>query len=147
MNVNRSSSWQGAHQLARVGRRSTQDADDGADDGSPEQDGQQHLPAQPGAQRSQQFEVAAPHAFLAGGELEQPVHAPKREVADDGADDRAKRMGYKLSEYGLFKGEKVIASKTEEEIYETLGLAWIPPELRESTGEIEAAEEGNHGDA
>lgn len=56
--------------------------------------------------------------------------------------DRAKRMGFKLSEYGLFKGEKVVASKTEEEIYLKLGLAWIPPELRESTGEIEAAEEG-----
>jgi len=56
--------------------------------------------------------------------------------------DRAKRMGFKLSEYGLFKGEKVVASKTEEEIYLKLGLAWIPPELRESTGEIEAAEKG-----
>jgi DNA polymerase (family 10) len=56
--------------------------------------------------------------------------------------DRAKRMGYKLSEYGLFQGERVVASRTEEEIYEKLGLAWIPPELRESTGEIEAAEAG-----
>jgi DNA polymerase (family 10) len=56
--------------------------------------------------------------------------------------DRAKRQGLKLSEYGLFKGEKVVASRTEEEIYEKLGLAWIPPELRESVGEIEAAEKG-----
>lgn len=45
--------------------------------------------------------------------------------------------GYKLSEYGLFKGEKLVAGKTEEEIYEKLGLKWIPPELRESQGEIE----------
>ena len=56
--------------------------------------------------------------------------------------DRAKRRGWKLSEYGLFEGEKVLASRTEEEIYEKLGLEWIPPELRESQGEIEAAEEG-----
>jgi DNA polymerase (family 10) len=56
--------------------------------------------------------------------------------------DRAKRKGWKLSEYGLFEGEKVLASKTEEEIYEKLGLAWIPPELRENLGEIEAAEKG-----
>ena len=56
--------------------------------------------------------------------------------------DRAKRMGFKLSEYGLFKGEKNIASRTEEEIYKKLGLEWIPPELRENVGEIEAAEKG-----
>jgi DNA polymerase (family 10) len=56
--------------------------------------------------------------------------------------DRAKRRGWKLSEYGLFEGDKVIASRTEEEIYARLGLAWIPPELRENMGEIEAAEEG-----
>jgi DNA polymerase (family 10) len=56
--------------------------------------------------------------------------------------DRAKRRGWKLSEYGLFEGEKVIASRTEEEIYTQLGLEWIPPELRENLGEIEAAEKG-----
>jgi DNA polymerase (family 10) len=56
--------------------------------------------------------------------------------------DRAKRRGWKLSEYGLFEGEKIIASRTEEEIYAKLGLEWIPPELRESLGEIEAAEKG-----
>jgi len=56
--------------------------------------------------------------------------------------DRAKRRGWKLSEYGLFQGDKVLASRTEEEIYERLGLAWIPPELREAQGEIEAAEKG-----
>jgi DNA polymerase (family 10) len=56
--------------------------------------------------------------------------------------DRAKRRGWKLSEYGLFKGEKNLASRSEEEIYEKLGLPWIPPELRENLGEIEAAEEG-----
>jgi DNA polymerase (family 10) len=56
--------------------------------------------------------------------------------------DRAKRRGLKLSEYGLFRGEEVVASRTEEEIYQTLDLPWIPPELREAMGEIEAAEEG-----
>lgn len=56
--------------------------------------------------------------------------------------DRAKRQGWKLNEYGLFKGEKVLASRTEEDIYAKFGLPWIPPELRENLGEIEAAEEG-----
>ena len=56
--------------------------------------------------------------------------------------DRAKRQGLKLNEYGLYKGDKVVASKTEEEIYKKLGLEWIPPEIRESQGEVEAAEEG-----
>jgi DNA polymerase (family 10) len=50
--------------------------------------------------------------------------------------------GYKLNEYGLFKGKKNIAGKTEEEIYKKLGLDFIVPELRETTGEIDAAREG-----
>lgn len=53
---------------------------------------------------------------------------------------KAKRM--KLSEYGLFKGKRIVAGKTEEEIYARLGLAYIPPELREDRGEIEAAQAG-----
>ena len=47
--------------------------------------------------------------------------------------------GLKLSEYGLFHGPKMIAGKTEEEIYKALGMEWIPPEMRENQGEIEAA--------
>ncbi len=50
----------------------------------------------------------------------------------------------KLSEYGLFDvttGEKIV-SATEEEVYERLGLPWIPPPLREDSGEIEAARRG-----
>jgi len=47
--------------------------------------------------------------------------------------------GLKLSEYGLFRGSKMIAGENEEEIYKTLGLQWIPPEMRENQGEIEAA--------
>jgi DNA polymerase (family 10) len=57
---------------------------------------------------------------------------------------RCVRMGFKLSEYGLFRteDETKVAGETEEEIYQTLGLVWIPPELRENQGEIEAAEAG-----
>lgn len=55
---------------------------------------------------------------------------------------RAVRMGYSLNEYSLSRESDgaIIASRTEEDIYNALGLAWIPPELRENTGEIEAAE-------
>jgi len=46
----------------------------------------------------------------------------------------------KLSEYGLFtKGNKIIAGRNEEEVYQALEMDWIPPELRENQGEIEAA--------
>lgn len=48
----------------------------------------------------------------------------------------------KLNEYGIFRGEKAIAGKSEEEVYAALGLPYIPPELREMTGEIEAAYAG-----
>jgi DNA polymerase (family 10) len=56
----------------------------------------------------------------------------------------------KLSEYGVFEagkgggevGGKLIVSRTEEEVYERLGLAWIPPAMREDRGEIEAAAQG-----
>jgi DNA polymerase (family X) len=50
----------------------------------------------------------------------------------------------KLSEYGLFDAEtnELIVSRTEEEVYDRLGLAWIPPAIREDRGEIEAAAQG-----
>ncbi len=51
----------------------------------------------------------------------------------------AKDRGLKLNEYGLFKGEKNIPCKDEAEIYQALGLHYIPPEAREATGEIEFA--------
>jgi DNA polymerase (family 10) len=47
--------------------------------------------------------------------------------------------GLKLSEYGVFKGKKQIAGKTEEDVYRAIGLPFIEPELREDGGEIEAA--------
>jgi len=53
----------------------------------------------------------------------------------------AQDHGYKLNEYGLFKGTRRVAGKTEQEIYAKLGLDWIPPELREARGEIALAEE------
>lgn len=49
------------------------------------------------------------------------------------------KKGWKLNEYGLFSGKKMIAGKTEKELYNKLGLRYIEPELREMTGEIEAA--------
>lgn len=45
--------------------------------------------------------------------------------------------GLRLNEWGVFKGDKHIAGATEEEVYNTLGLQWIPPEMRENAGEIE----------
>lgn len=59
---------------------------------------------------------------------------------------RALKMGYTLNEYGLAQlkkdgsAGKIVASKTEDDIYKKLKLAYIPPELRENCGEIEAAE-------
>lgn len=55
---------------------------------------------------------------------------------------RAKKMGIKMNEYGLFRGEKSIPCKDEAEIFKVLGLSYIPPELREDYGEISAAEQG-----
>jgi len=54
----------------------------------------------------------------------------------------ALRKGMKLNEYGVFRDDKKIAGLTEEDVYEALGLPWIPPELRENRGEIGAAIEG-----
>lgn len=50
--------------------------------------------------------------------------------------------GLKLSEYGLFKGAGMMGGESEEGIYRLLGLEWILPELRENSGEIEAARNG-----
>ncbi|MGO8705510.1 MAG: DNA polymerase/3'-5' exonuclease PolX [Candidatus Brocadiia bacterium] len=54
----------------------------------------------------------------------------------------ARERGLKLSEYGVFKGDRRIAGRTEEEVYRALKLPLIPPELREDRGEIEAAQKG-----
>ena len=52
----------------------------------------------------------------------------------------AVRRGWKLNEYGLFSGRRRIAGLTEEEIYKKLGLAYIPPEMREDRGEVALAQ-------
>lgn len=54
----------------------------------------------------------------------------------------AQKKRLKLNEYGLFRGDRRVAGRTEEEVYRALGLAWIAPELREDTGEVELAERG-----
>jgi DNA polymerase (family 10) len=58
--------------------------------------------------------------------------------------DRAIGLGLKLNEYGVFRvdNEQRIAGATEEDVYAALGLPWVPPELREMRGEIEAASSG-----
>jgi len=58
--------------------------------------------------------------------------------------ERAREMGMKVSEYGVFraKDEKRLTGEKEEEVFAAVGLPFIPPELRENRGEIKAAEEG-----
>ncbi|VUT28310.1 MAG: hypothetical protein SYNGOMJ08_00880 [Candidatus Syntrophoarchaeum sp. GoM_oil] len=55
--------------------------------------------------------------------------------------DLALKKGLKLNEYGVFEGDRTIAGKREKDVYSSLGLSFIPPELREDQGEIEAATE------
>lgn len=52
----------------------------------------------------------------------------------------AKDMGFKINEYGIFKGDELIPCPDESIVYKTLGLPWIPPEMREDNGEIELAQ-------
>ena len=56
--------------------------------------------------------------------------------------EMAVKRGLKISEYGVFKGKKRIGGETEEEVFKSVGLPYIPPELREGRGEIEAAQKG-----
>jgi DNA polymerase (family X) len=55
---------------------------------------------------------------------------------------RAQERKRKISEYGVFAGRRRISSDTEESVYRAVGLPWIPAELRENRGEIEAAQAG-----
>jgi DNA polymerase (family 10) len=52
---------------------------------------------------------------------------------------QAVRRNLKINEYGVFRGERRIAGRTEADVFKSMGLPWIPPELRENRGEIEAA--------
>jgi len=51
--------------------------------------------------------------------------------------------GLKLNEYGVFRGQKALAGKTEEDVYRAIGLCYIPPEMREDTGEVELAQKNS----
>jgi len=55
---------------------------------------------------------------------------------------RAMQRRLKINEYGVFRGKRLVAGKTEASVYASVGLPWIPPELRENAGEIEAGEKG-----
>ena len=55
---------------------------------------------------------------------------------------RAKGLGLKMNEYGVFRGEKPLPLAGEQEVYRAVGLPWIPPELREGERELEEAEAG-----
>jgi DNA polymerase (family X) len=78
--------------------------------------------------RQEEF-PAASHYFTGNKEHNTEVRA------------RAKKLGFKLNEYGLFKGENAETIKDEAALFAKLGMDFIPPELRENAGEIEAAEE------
>lgn len=54
----------------------------------------------------------------------------------------AQQRGLKINEYGVFKGDHAVAGATEESVYDSVGLPWIPPELRENRGEFDAARTG-----
>lgn len=54
----------------------------------------------------------------------------------------ARDRGLKVNEYGVFREEERVAGASEEDVYASLGLAWVPPELREDRGEIEIAAQG-----
>ncbi|MEJ5368127.1 MAG: DNA polymerase/3'-5' exonuclease PolX [Bryobacteraceae bacterium] len=83
--------------------------------------------------------VVAPESF--GAALQYFTGSKEHNVA---LRQRALKMGYSLNEYGLFtlEGERRVAGDSEEGVYAALGLSWIPPELRENQGEIDAAEHG-----
>ncbi len=50
--------------------------------------------------------------------------------------------GLRLNEWGVFRGKKRVAGETEQDVYSTLGLRWVPPEMRENRGEVELAASG-----
>ena len=54
----------------------------------------------------------------------------------------AQNKGYKVSEYGIYRDEERVAGATEEDVFGALGMAWVPPEIRENLGEVEAARTG-----
>jgi DNA polymerase (family X) len=89
------------------------------------------------AERQVDLRLVAPDSF--GAALQYFTGSKAHNVKLRGL---AKERGLKVNEYGVFRGEKKIAGGDEAGVYESLGLPWIPPELREDRGEIERAVEG-----
>jgi DNA polymerase (family 10) len=99
----------------------------------------EHVTGAPGARVQVDLRVVAPEAY--GAALQYFTGSKDHNVR---VRELAQRRGLKLSEYGVFDeatGTRV-AGATEAEVYAAVGLPWIPPELRENTGEIEAALSG-----
>ena len=88
-----------------------------------------------------QVDVRALDADSIGAALQYFTGSKEHNVA---LRERAAHRGLRLNEYGLYRNDDgvKVAGRDEAGIYEALGLPWIPPELRENTGEIEAALEG-----
>jgi DNA polymerase (family 10) len=82
--------------------------------------------------------VVAPESF--GAALQYFTGSKEHNVA---MRSLAKEKGLKVSEYGVFEGDKSIAGRTEEEVYKAVGLELMPPEIRENRGEVEAALTGS----
>ena len=55
---------------------------------------------------------------------------------------RANERGLRVTDFGVFRGRERVAGRTEEDVYEAIGMPWIPPELRESRGEFDLAQQG-----
>jgi DNA polymerase (family 10) len=81
--------------------------------------------------------VVAPQSF--GAALHYFTGSKAHNIAVRGI---GRERGLKINEYGVFRGRRRIAGKTEEEVFASAGLPYIEPELRENRGEIEAAREG-----
>ncbi len=104
--------------------------------------GVRHIIAQGETKSSVLLEKGVPADLRLLGDLEYPylLHhstgSAEHNVAMRGL---ALKRGIKMSDYGLFKGEKLIRCKDETEIFAALGMSYVPPEMRENMGEIEAA--------
>ncbi len=81
--------------------------------------------------------VVEPRAF--GAALQYFTGSKQHNVVLRG---RAKQRGLKINEYGVFRDDAYVCGRTEEEVYQALGLPWIPPELREARREFEWADTG-----
>jgi DNA polymerase (family 10) len=81
--------------------------------------------------------VVAPHLFAST--LHHFTGSKEHNVA---LRERARQHGWKISEYGIVKEEETLQPADEEEFFRLLGLSYIPPEIREDRGEIQAAERG-----